>query len=88
MIPALRAHLQRWSTCGGIDALLTKTEEEHEPNRALAALEDAAKTTGNWVSSAAEKSTRVFRNVDLDGDGIPDEPQALTASGQRRHAVE
>ena len=61
------------------DAWLVRTEEEHEPNRALVALEDAAKTTGNWVSHAAEKSTRVFRNVDLDGDGIPDEPQALTA---------
>lgn len=62
------------------DAILAKTEEEHEPNRALVALEDAAKITGNWVSSAAEKSTRVFRNVDLDGDGIPDEAQALTAT--------
>ena len=62
------------------DALLAKTEEDHEPNRALVALEDAAKATGNWVTSAAEKSTRVFRSVDLDGDGIPDEPQALTAA--------
>jgi hypothetical protein len=59
---------------------LAKAEEGHEPNRALVALEDAAKTTGNWVSNAAEKSTRVFRNVDLNGDGIPDEPQALTAA--------
>lgn len=60
--------------------LLGKTEEEHEPNRALLALEDAAKTTGNWIGNAAEKSTRVFRSVDLDGDGVADEPQALTAA--------
>lgn len=61
------------------DALLVKTEEGHEPNRALAALDEAAKTTGSWVSGAAEKSTRAFRSVDRDGDGVPDEPQALTA---------
>jgi hypothetical protein len=61
------------------DALLARTEEQHEANRALVALEDAAKTTGSWVTSAAGKSTRAFRSVDLDGDGIPDEPQALTA---------
>lgn len=75
-------------------------ENEGEPNRALAALEDAAKVTGNWiagtastvgggvaagahaagtgVASAAGTVTRPFRSVDLDGDGIPDEPQALT----------
>lgn len=60
-------------------AALAKAEEEREPNRALSALEDAAKTTSEWVAAAADKSTRVFRSVDLDGDGIPDEPQALTA---------
>ncbi|WP_197945869.1 hypothetical protein [Phytohabitans suffuscus] len=63
---------------------------EAEPNRALAALEDAAKATGNWISDAANTAgagvatatgavTRPFRSVDLDGDGIPDAPQALTA---------
>lgn len=73
---------------------------EDESNRALAALEDAAKATGNWISdtastvgggvatgavavgtgmaSAAGTVTRQFRSVDIDGDGIPDEPQALT----------
>lgn len=61
------------------DALLVKSEELHEPNRALAVLDEAAKTTGSWVTGAAEKSTRAFRSVDRDGDGIPDEPQALTA---------
>lgn len=74
---------------------------EAEPNRALAALEDAAKSTGNriagaastvgggvatgagavgtGVASAAVTVTRPFRSVDIDGDGIPDEAQALTA---------
>ncbi|MCW2736046.1 hypothetical protein [Nocardioides sp.] len=62
------------------DALLAKADEEHEPNRALVALEEGAKTTGAWVSNAADRSTRVFRSVDLDGDGIADEPQALSAA--------
>ena len=76
-------------------------DREAEPNRALAALEDAAKSTGSWISgtastvgegvtksaatvgtgvaSAAGTVTRPFRSVDVDGDGIPDEPQALAA---------
>lgn len=74
---------------------------EVEQNRALAALEDAAKSTGTWISgtastvgegvatgatavgsgvaSAAAAVSRPFRAVDVDGDGIPDEPQALAA---------
>ncbi|MFI7490516.1 hypothetical protein ACIBXA_19250 [Micromonospora echinaurantiaca] len=58
---------------------VTAEEEEDEPNRALVALEDAAKATGTWVAAAAVTVTRPFRSVDLDGDGVPDEPQALTA---------
>ncbi|MET3950982.1 hypothetical protein [Arthrobacter sp. UYEF36] len=72
-----------------------------EQNRALAAMEDAAKVTGNWiagtastvgggvatgavavgagVATAADTVSRAFRSVDIDGDGIPDEAQALTA---------
>ncbi len=72
-----------------------------EPNKALAAMEDAAKATGSWIATAAGTVgggvvtgatavgsgvaaasgtvTRPFRSVDIDGDGIPDEPQALTA---------
>jgi hypothetical protein len=72
-----------------------------DQNRALAAMEDAAKVTGNWiagtastvgggvatgavavgagVATAADTVTRAFRSVDIDGDGIPDEPQALSA---------
>jgi len=62
-----------------------------EPNRALLALESAAQATGGWVrgaaaavgsgvTTAASTVSRPFRSVDLDGDGIPDEPQALTAA--------
>ncbi|NES28016.1 hypothetical protein GCE86_09355 [Micromonospora terminaliae] len=58
---------------------VTAEEEEDEPNRALVALEDAAKATGTWVANVAGTVTRPFRSVDLDGDGVPDEPQALTA---------
>lgn len=65
-------------------------DSEEEPNRALAALEDAAKATSSWIgdaagavgsgiSSSAGSVSRPFRSVDIDGDGIPDEPQALTA---------
>ncbi len=74
---------------------------EAERNRALAALQDAAKSTGSWITeaastvgggvatgavavgtgaaTAADTVTRPFRSVDIDGDGIPDRPQALTA---------
>lgn len=76
-------------------------DEEEEPNRALAALEEAAKATGSWIGDAAEAVgggisagalamgigvataagtvSRPFRSVDIDGDGVPDEPQALIA---------
>jgi hypothetical protein len=68
-----------------------KTEKaDNEPSRALEALEDAAKAfgagvgtgavaVGTSVAGAADLVTRPFRSVDLDGDGVPDEPRALTA---------
>jgi len=76
-------------------------DEDDEPNRAIAAMEEAAKTAGHWiadvagsvgtgvatgagaagagVASAASTVSRPFRSVDLDGDGIRDEPQAVSA---------
>jgi hypothetical protein len=68
-----------------------KPDNGDEPNRALLALESAAQATGDWirgaatavgsgVTAAASTVSRPFRSVDLDGDGIPDEPQALTAA--------
>ncbi len=53
--------------------------EDIEPNRALLALENAAKSSGSWISGSASAATRVFRSVDLDGDEVPDEAQAFTA---------
>ena len=63
------------------------TDGESE-SRAFAALEEAAKSTGTWasdaagavgggVANAAGSISKAFRSVDLDGDGVPDEPQAL-----------
>jgi len=68
-----------------------KPDAGDEPSRALLALKNAAQATGGWVSgaatavgsgvtAAASTVSRPFRHVDLDGDGIPDEPQALTAA--------
>lgn len=39
----------------------------------------SAVAVGTGVASAAGSVTRTFRSVDLDGDGVLDEPQALTA---------
>lgn len=63
---------------------------DEEPNPALEALENAAKALGTGVAdravavgagvaTAAGVVSRPFRSVDLDGDGVPDEPQALAA---------
>ena len=76
-------------------------DAEPEPNRALAALQDAARSAGSRLThaatavgdgvassamavgtgaaTAADAVSRPFRRVDLDGDGVPDEPRALTA---------
>ena len=73
-----------------LDVPAKPEKTDSEPNRALEALEDAAKAVGAGVStgaiavgtsvaSATDVVTRPFRSVDLDGDGVPDEPQALTA---------
>lgn len=68
-----------------------KPDKDDEPNRALLALVSAAQATRDWVggaatavgsgvTTAASTVSRPFRSVDLDGDGVPDEPQALTAA--------
>ena len=73
-----------------LDVPAKPEKPDDEPNRALEALEDAAKAVGAGVSTgaiavgtgvanAADVVTRPFRSVDLDGDGVPDDPQALTA---------
>ncbi|WP_043501830.1 hypothetical protein [Georgenia sp. SUBG003] len=53
-----------------------------EPSRAVAALQAAAGGAaefGGDIWNTATRATEVFRSVDLDGDGIPDEARALTA---------
>jgi hypothetical protein len=66
------------------------SEDDGEPNAALMALQGAARSAGSWLGDSANaigsgvgtvtgSVTRPFRSVDVDGDGIPDEPQALTA---------
>ena len=73
-----------------LDVPAKPEKADNDPNRALEVLEDAAKAVGAGVStgavavgtgvaSAADVVSRPFRSVDLDGDGVPDEPQALTA---------
>lgn len=61
-----------------LDVLVGVDDHDDEPNRAIAALDEAAKATGGRIAGAAGSATRVFRSVDLDGDGVPDEAQALT----------
>ncbi|WP_447925138.1 hypothetical protein [Georgenia muralis] len=53
-----------------------------EPSRAVTALQAAAGGVANFgedIWGTATRATEVFRSVDLDGDGIPDEARALTA---------
>ena len=68
-----------------------RSDQGDEPNRALLTLQTAAHATVGWVggaatavgsgvTAAASTVSRPFRSVDLDGDGIPDQPQALTAA--------
>lgn len=73
-----------------LDVPANPEKADKDPNRALEALEDAAKAVGagvntgavavgTGVAGAADVVTRPFRSVDLDGDRLRDEPQALTA---------
>lgn len=77
-----------------LDAPAKPEVVDDEANRALEALEaleDAAKlvgtgvvsgaaAVGSGVASAAGYVARPFRSVDRDGDGVPDEPQALAVA--------
>ncbi|WP_156155762.1 hypothetical protein [Demequina phytophila] len=56
--------------------------DEPEPSRAVLAMRaaaDSAKELGEGAWSKLYDATDVFRSVDLDGDGVPDEARALTA---------
>ncbi|UWF77283.1 MULTISPECIES: hypothetical protein [Microbacterium] len=61
-----------------------------EPSRAAQALEAAAssaKDFGENVWGKVSEIADVFRPIDLDGDGIPDEARALTAAKRAGSAV-
>jgi hypothetical protein len=52
------------------------------PSKAFLAMRSAsesAKDFGEGVWGRVVDATEAFRGVDLDGDGVPDKPQALTA---------
>lgn len=52
---------------------------KHFTEDAWGKVADTATVAGSGVAAAAGAASRPFRRVDLDGDGIPDEAQALTA---------
>lgn len=57
--------------------------EPAEPSRALIALEAAKNNVKDFGADVWDKvgaAADVFRSVDLDGDGVPDEARALTAT--------
>lgn len=61
-----------------------------EPSRATRALQSAAENMSGFGESAwnaASDVVDVFRSVDLDGDGIPDEARALTAAKRGGSAI-
>jgi len=61
-----------------------------EPSRAVKALQSAADNVSDFGEAVWDKATDVvdvFRSVDIDGDGVPDEARALTAAKRARSAI-
>ena len=61
-----------------------------EPSRAVKALQSAADNVSDFGEAVRDKATDVvdvFRSVDIDGDGVPDEARALTAAKRARSAI-
>jgi len=58
---------------------LNRTERSRRWKTLRRRISDAANVAGTGVATAAGAVTRPFRSVDLDGDGVPDQPQAVTA---------
>lgn len=76
------------------DAGAGDPEEGTRGSRALQALEQAGSNIetgmsaiGSGVTATAAKASRPFRRVDLDGDGIPDDPRALSAARAAGSAI-
>lgn len=61
-----------------------------EPSRAGKALQSAADNVSDFGEAVWDRATDVvdvFRSVDIDGDGVPDEARALTAAKRARSAI-
>jgi len=61
-----------------------------EPSRAVKALQSAAGNVSDFGEAVWDKATDlvdVFRSVDIDGDGVPDEARALTAAKRTGSAI-
>ena len=61
-----------------------------EPSRAVKVLQSAADNVSDFGEAVWDKATDVvdvFRSVDIDGDGVPDEARALTAAKRARSAI-
>jgi hypothetical protein len=61
-----------------------------KPSRAVKALQSAASNVSDFGEAVWDKATDVvdvFRSVDIDGDGVPDEARALTAAKRTGWAI-
>ena len=61
-----------------------------EPSRAVKALQSAADNVSDFGEAVWDKATDVvdvFRSVDIDGDGVPDEARALTSAKRAGSAI-
>ncbi|MBH0083714.1 hypothetical protein [Salinibacterium sp. SWN167] len=56
-------------------------------DKALASASEGVAVAGRVGAETFDRATGVFRSVDLDGDGIPDKPRALTAAETAGDAV-
>lgn len=49
-------------------------------DKALAAASGGVAVAGRFGAETIDRATEVFRSVDIDGDGVPDKPRAVTAA--------
>lgn len=66
------------------------SRKDQEPSRATKAFQAAASNVSDFGEAIWDKTNDVvdvFRSVDLDGDGVPDEARALTAAKRAGSAV-
>jgi len=56
-------------------------------DKALATASEGVAVAGRLGAETFDRATGVFRSIDLDGDGVPDKPRALTAAENAGDAV-